>query len=211
MSMVDIEGSEEMKRAVAIFRAHRVHFQQIAPFLDSVVQAPTSQAIKEFAEQFRRVQQSLGALAIDRELRKTLARVPWLQALIHLNIDLGIFSSLSESIRALAEPIRKKIPIWERVAVVEEAFRAVDWPIVPSMSQTLVDRVVQYYQEGRSRDVSRIIIAHFHKNNPHNFDKWWRNGGRIHCLHPGCIFSETHWELIVRGNIRFPCRRFFHR
>ncbi len=45
-----------------------------------------------------------------------------------------------------------------------DAFKAAGWPIAPSMPTALRDRVVRMHQAGRTRYISRSILAHYQKD-----------------------------------------------
>lgn len=49
-----------------------------------------------------------------------------------------------------------------------EAFREAGWPIAPSMSKQLKDRVVELHGQGKSRYASQTIMGYYRRNNHEN-------------------------------------------
>ena len=83
-------------------------------------------------------------------IREAAAQIATINVAVRQSIDWGIFDRLRKVIEARTEAI--------------EAFKAAGWPIAPSMSHQLIDRVVEFYREGRVRYASRTIIAFYHRN-----------------------------------------------
>lgn len=70
-----------------------------------------------------------------------------------------------------------------------EAFRAAGWPIAPSMSQDLIEHVVEMYREEKTRYISRAIMGYYQRNDSENLhstvDSWSGNplfDSRMHII-----------------------------
>lgn len=103
-----------------------------------------------------------------------------------LSIDFSAYSLALESIsasRIFADLIR--LVQFNKDAT--EAFKAAGWPIAPSMPRKLRERVVELYQQGNTRYVSRVIMGYYqrddHKNLIAMVDSWREHPLFIHRMH----------------------------
>ncbi len=68
-----------------------------------------------------------------------------------------------------------------------EAFKAAGWPIAPSMPRELRERVVELYQQGNTRYVSRVIMGYYqregHKNLIAMVNSWREHPLFMHRMH----------------------------
>lgn len=72
---------------------------------------------------------------------------------------------------------------------IAEAFKRCGWPLAPSMPNELRERVVQLYQQDKSRYVSNVILGHYHRSQFENLVKMvesWRThplfSSRMHII-----------------------------
>ena len=62
------------------------------------------------------------------------------------------------------EIFRDLFRIIEENEEIAEAFKESDWPLAPSMPSELRERVVQLYQQDKSRYASNVMLGHYHRS-----------------------------------------------
>lgn len=96
---------------------------------------------------------------------------------------------LGDYARRIAEALQAFAPDEVDLAEQVAAFSAAGWPLTPSMSLTLIQRVIQLYHEGKARYASQSILAFYRKNQSSMLVETvndWRNkpyfASRMHIL-----------------------------
>jgi hypothetical protein len=79
-------------------------------------------------------------------------------------LDFSIISTAANSLfeSGIFRKLAKKVEFDQRAIA---AFKEAGWPIAPSMPKYLIERVVEFHQNGKVKYASQMIIGHYRKGN----------------------------------------------
>jgi len=117
---------------------------QVSSAIANLVQ-PATIINEELVQQIQSMSRGL-----DDVVRAMTANLAAADIARHMFEQLEIFKALHELI--------------EEEEKAAEAFRAAGWPLAPSMPRSLIRRVVELYEQGKSRYASQVIIGYYRRN-----------------------------------------------
>jgi hypothetical protein len=84
-----------------------------------------------------------------------------------VSADLAAFQLAFQDIIS-SDIISDLIKLWEETEDAKEAFREAGWPITPSMTKQVKDRVVELHKQGKTGYASQVILGYYRRKNYQN-------------------------------------------